>query len=82
MRTILQDVLILATGPFITNSLPLVGQDMDREIKVMNLDVKRNFNTITLELDPYQVQKTILVQLLCFGLFKGLNVKRMNRYLR
>lgn len=56
-RTILQDVLILSTGLSMTNSLPIIGVKTPYEIKKMNLTTYSRYNTVTLELDPYQVQK-------------------------
>lgn len=61
VKTILQDVLVLATGRNITNAIPLVGIKNAEEVKKLNLNVFQNYNTITVELDPYQAQKMILM---------------------
>jgi pilus assembly protein CpaB len=60
-KTILQDVLVLSTGMSMTNSIPLYGQKIDEAVKVMNLSTYSNYNTVTLELDPYQVQKLVFL---------------------
>lgn len=57
VQTILQDVLVLSTGLAMTNSIPIIGVKTPREIRTMNLSTYENYNTITLELDPYQAQK-------------------------
>jgi len=61
VKTILQDVLILSTGLSVTNSIPLVGVKNAKEIRKLNLSVHTNYRTVTLELDPYQTQKLILL---------------------
>lgn len=61
VKTVLQDVYVLATGKYVTKEIPLVGYKVDREIKSMNLNTYTDFNTITLELDPYEVQKLIFL---------------------
>ena len=55
--TILQDVRILSTGMSISNNLPLVGIKTPDAIKEMKLNTFTNYNTVTLELDSFQVQK-------------------------
>lgn len=59
VKTVLQDVLVLATGLSVTNSIPLVGYRVDKEIKKLNLENYTSFNTITMELTPSEVQKMI-----------------------
>lgn len=61
VKTILQDVLVLATGLNVTNNLPLVGVKTNDEIKKLNLNTYTGFNTVTFELDPFQVQKLIYI---------------------
>ncbi len=56
-RTILQDVLVLSTGMSMTNSLPIWGVETAKEIKKMNANTYTNYNTVTLEVDPYDAQK-------------------------
>ena len=53
----LQDVLVfLSTGYNITNSTPLVAIKDAREIRKLKLDTYTGYNTVTLEVDPFQVQ--------------------------
>ena len=54
--TVLQDVLVLSTGYSITNSTPLVALKENREIRKLKLDTYTGYNTVTLEVDPFQVQ--------------------------
>jgi pilus assembly protein CpaB len=56
-RTILQDVLVLSTGMSMTNSIPIYGVETPKVIRTMNLNTYSTYNTITLELDPYDAQK-------------------------
>ena len=60
-KTILQDVLVLSTGKAMTNSLPIYGVKTPREIKTMNANVYERYNTVTLELSPYEVQKIVFL---------------------
>lgn len=55
--TVLQDVLVLSTGQKMTNNLPLLGKEYPKVIKKMNLNTVTDFNSVTLELDPFQSQK-------------------------
>jgi pilus assembly protein CpaB len=61
-RTILQDVLVLSTGMNMTNSIPMYGIQTEKVIRTMNLNTYIAYNTITLELDPYDVQKLAYIQ--------------------
>jgi pilus assembly protein CpaB len=61
-RTILQDILVLSTGMSMTNSIPIYGVETPKVIRTMNLNTYSAYNTITLELDPYDVQKLAYVQ--------------------
>lgn len=61
VQTVLQDVLVLSTGRSITNSIPMIGIKTPRAIKKMNLSVYEKYNTVTLELEPYQSQKLIFL---------------------
>ena len=61
VKTVLQDVYVLATGLNVTKEIPLVGMKVDKEIRKMNLNNYTNFNTVTLELSPYEVQKMIFL---------------------
>ena len=62
VKTVLQDVYVLATGKRITNHIPLVGMKVDQEIKKLNLNVFNNFNTVTLEVTANEAQKLIFLK--------------------
>ena len=78
VKTIIQDVLVLSTGFNMTNNLPLVGMKSADEkiIRKMNVDVYSRYNTITLELTPFEVQK--LVYLLSYGAAPYLTLRNNN----
>lgn len=61
IKTALQDVYVLATGKYVTKEIPMVGYQVDKAVKTMNLNTYTNFNTVTLELSPYEVQKIIFL---------------------
>jgi pilus assembly protein CpaB len=61
VKTVLQDVYVLATGLNVTKEIPLIGMKVDKEIRKMNLNNYTNFNTVTIELSPYEVQKMIFL---------------------
>ena len=56
-KTILEDVLVLSTGFNVSNSIPLIGMKMAKEIKKMNLSTYERYNTVSLEVTPFQAQK-------------------------
>ena len=58
-KTIIQDVIVLSTGKSMTNAIPIHGIKTPREIRKMNANIYTHYNTVTLELTPYQVQKLI-----------------------
>lgn len=58
VKTVLQDVLILSTGLYVTNSVPIVNiQGDNNSNRQMKLNTYTNYNTVTLELTPFEVQK-------------------------
>ena len=61
VRTVLQDILVLSTGMSVTNSIPLYGVKTPKVIKKMNVSTYVQYNTVTLELTPYQVQKLVFL---------------------
>jgi pilus assembly protein CpaB len=75
IRTILQDVLVLSTGMSMTNSIPIYGVETPKVIRAMNLNTYSTYNTITLELEPYEVQKLAFVQTYSTG---GLSLSLRN----
>lgn len=61
VKTVLQDVLILSTGLYVTNSVPIVNLKSENDSRQMKLNSYTNFNTITLELTPFEVQKMVFL---------------------
>jgi len=61
VNTVLQDILVLSTGLNLTNSIPIIGVKTPNIIRKMNLNTYSRYNTITLELDPYQAQKLVYI---------------------
>lgn len=62
VKTVLQDVLVLSTGLFVTNSVPVVnvrGAGGDGDGRQMKLNSYTNYNSVTLELTPFEVQKMV-----------------------
>lgn len=58
VKTVLQDVLILSTGLYVTNSVPIVNiQGQNNSNRQMKLNNYTNYNTVTFELTPFEVQK-------------------------
>ena len=72
VKTVLQDVYVLATGLSVTKEIPLLGIKVDSEIKKMNLNNYTNYNTVTLELSPYEAQKMIFVMKGLSGIYLSL----------
>lgn len=61
VKTVLQDVLILSTGLYVTNSVPIINIKNDNSSRQMKLNNYTNFNTVTLELTPFEVQKMVFM---------------------
>jgi pilus assembly protein CpaB len=61
VKTVLQDVLILSTGLFVTNSVPIINIKGDNDSRQMKLNSYTNYNTVTLELTPFEVQKMVFL---------------------
>jgi pilus assembly protein CpaB len=61
VKTVLQDVLVLATGLYVTNSIPIVNIASDSGPRKIPLNSYTDFNTLTLELTPFEVQKMIFL---------------------
>lgn len=62
VRTILQDVLVLATGKYVTNTLPgilEVDPYKSSSKSKLNLSEYTQFSNVTLEVDPFQTQTLI-----------------------
>ena len=76
LTTILQDVLVLSTGFNMTNSIPMIGLKTESEIRKLNLNTVNKYNTITLELTPFQAQK--LAFMLTYSGFRPIMSLRNN----
>ncbi len=61
VKTVLQDVLVLSTGLYVTNSVPLVNVQNENESRQLKLNSYTNYNTVTLELTPFEVQKMVFL---------------------
>lgn len=61
IKTVLQDVMVLSTGLSMTNSIPIIGVKTPTIIKQMNLNTFSEYNTVTLELDPFEAQKLTFI---------------------
>lgn len=61
VKTVFQDVLILSTGLKVTNELPLAYVEKNDELRRINLNRYTDFNNVTLELSPHEVQKMIFL---------------------
>ncbi|MBT4790628.1 MAG: Flp pilus assembly protein CpaB [Halobacteriovoraceae bacterium] len=72
VKTVLQDVYILATGKRVTNEIPLVGLKVDKEVKKLNLNTYNTFSTVTLELTPNEAQKLIFLKKATSGIYLSL----------
>ncbi len=73
VKTVLQDVLVLSTGLYVTNSVPIVNlQTSENEGREMKLNKYVNFNTVTLELTPFEVQKMVFLVTGGGGIFLSL----------
>ena len=58
MRTILQDVPVLATGQSIVDNLPIkVIQGDSNDYEIRNLRVENNYSTLTIEVSPSEAQQ-------------------------
>jgi pilus assembly protein CpaB len=61
VKTVLQDVLVLSTGLYVTNSVPIINIKGDTDSRQMKLNNYTNYNTVTLELTPFEVQKMVFL---------------------
>jgi len=63
VKTLFQDVTVLATGINITNNIPRkVEYGQSNKVNIRNLNGDTSFSSITLELSPENSQKLILLQ--------------------
>ena len=61
IRTLLQEVLILATGQEVVKELPLMHEEIGGQLHVKNLRMDTNFSTVTVEASPEDSQKIAYV---------------------
>lgn len=63
-KTVLQDVPVLAVGEWVTTTAPrkVEKDDMTGKDVVRNLNIERNYTTVTLEVDPTAAQQLTLVR--------------------
>jgi pilus assembly protein CpaB len=61
VRTIMQDVVVLATGPRIVNELPVLWEKIGKEDWVRNLRQDNPFGTITVEASPKEAQDLVYI---------------------
>ncbi len=62
VRTLMQDVVVLATGEHIANQLPIsVQQDRGGNFNIENLRVNNKFSTLTIEVKPDEVQDLVYI---------------------
>ena len=73
IKTVLQDVLILSTGLYVTNTVPVVNMKGEgSENRQIKLNSYNNYNTITLELTPFEVQKMVFLVTAGSGIYLSL----------
>jgi pilus assembly protein CpaB len=61
IKTIMQDVVVLATGLRVVNDLPVLYEKMGREDFIKNLRGDTTFNSITIEASPEEAQDLIYI---------------------
>lgn len=61
VKTLMQDVVILATGLRVVNELPVLYEKMGRDDFLKNLRGDTSFNTITIEASPEEAQDLIYI---------------------
>lgn len=69
-KTILQDKFVLATGYRVTNQIPLITVGEEKNEK--NLTNYTSFNTVTLEVTPYEAEKMIFLTKVGGGIYLSL----------
>lgn len=61
IKTLMQDVVVLATGMRVVNELPVLYEKQGKDDFVRNLRVDNPFNTITIEASPTEAQNLIFI---------------------
>lgn len=72
VKTVLQDVYVLATGMRVTGNIPIAKLVVADEIRKLDLNTYTDFTNITLELSPYEVQKMIFLNTASRGIYLSL----------
>jgi pilus assembly protein CpaB len=60
-RTLIQDVVVLAVGKYITNNVPRIVEIDGKKQKVRSIAEDVSFNSITIEVEPDQAQRIALI---------------------
>lgn len=61
VKTIMQDVVILAAGSNIVNELPRLHEEDGNQDFIKNIRSNINFSTITIEADPKEIQNLVYI---------------------
>ena len=61
VKTVMQDVVILATGIKVVNELPRVFEEISGENFIRNIRAATDFSSITIEADPKDVQDLVYI---------------------
>ena len=82
-KTLFQDVVVLSVGKNITNNIAAVQEKVGSKTVTRSLNEDLNFSTVTIELEPLQVQTLALVisqgeNLLLFSLRNNDDTERLN----
>lgn len=59
VKTLMQDVVVLATGPRVVNELPVLYEKVGKDEFLKNLRGDMNFTTVTVEVSPEESQDLI-----------------------
>jgi len=59
IKTLLQDIVILATGLRVTNELPRIHEEIGGQDFIKNLRTENDFSNVTIEASPEDTQKII-----------------------
>jgi pilus assembly protein CpaB len=77
VKTVMQDVLVLATGKLVTNTVPgIIERDpsgkKDKNPRPTQLSEYTTYNAITLEIDPFEAQKLVMLESQLGGVYMTL----------
>jgi len=61
IKTLLQDIVILATGSDIVRELPRIHETVGGNLMVKNLRMENEFETLTIEASPQDTQKMVYI---------------------